>query len=263
MRIGSRSYFATSKNMSAGSYTRHSPQKSFVVTLDGPAAVGKSSVACRVAQDLNLAYLDSGSLYRTIALLFHREYLQRSAENGAEEITAGHFDHALTSILDHFAKPGLFQVAWENSRPRVLFSGSDIEAAIRQEQNGKLTSLISQRPIVRERLMAYQHAFARQHDRTIAVGRDAGSLVFPDADLKIFLTASIKVRARRRWLELKNSGHTTTLREVMQAVAQRDDQDRKRPLAPLIVPKGAKKIITSTKSLDVVVQDVKDLVERA
>lgn len=240
-------------------HSKSAQNKPFVLTLDGPAAVGKSSVAARVATDLRMAYLDSGSLFRTVAFLFRRTNAFDFSSEAALRLSQGHFDEALKGVLHRFAEPNAFQVKWREMRPCVLFSGEDIEAAIRREENGRLTSLISQRPIVREGLLTFQHQFVHSHGETIAVGRDAGSIVFPDASLKIFLTASVKVRARRRWLELRSIDSSVTLKSVAKAISQRDMQDRQRALAPLVVPKGAKIISTSQKSLAEVVAHIKTL----
>lgn len=196
-----------------------------VITLDGPAGAGKSAVARRVAERLKLRFLDTGAMYRCVAWKADRQGLT-DLHRIALMIRGTHLG----------VEPG-----------RVTCDGEDVSAVIRTP---KVTALI--RPIAesrecREELVKLQREFGRDGG-LVSEGRDQGSVVFPDADFKFYLDASVEVRARRRHAE--EGGDLEVLRR---AIERRDEEDRTRPLSPLVKPEGARIIDTSVLTLDEVI----------
>jgi len=194
-----------------------------VVAIDGPSASGKGAVAVRVAAALGFHMLESGALYRLVALA------------GPEEPEKT----AATMVVD-------FQDG------RIFLSGQDVTDALRGEDVGVRASAIAQRPAVRQALLARQRAF-RRPPGLVAEGRDMGTVVFPDAVLKVFLTASPEVRAQRRYKQLIDKGIDANLHALSRDLAQRDARDAARAVAPLAPAPDALQLDTSERSLDEVV----------
>lgn len=194
-----------------------------VVAIDGPSASGKGAVAVRVAAALGFHMLESGALYRLVALA------------GPEEPEKT----AATMVVD-------FQDG------RIFLSGQDVTDALRGEDVGVRASAIAQRPAVRQALLARQRAF-RRPPGLVAEGRDMGTVVFPDAALKVFLTASPEVRAQRRYKQLIDKGIDANLHALSRDLAQRDARDAARAVAPLAPAPDALQLDTSERSLDEVV----------
>jgi cytidylate kinase len=209
-----------------------------VITIDGPTASGKGTIAQRVADHLGWHALDSGALYRLTALA------------------------ALQAGLDATDEPRIAALARSldaQFRPRkILLAAQDVTEIIRQEKIGNLASQVAALPAVRTALLARQHDF-RQAPGLVADGRDMGSVVFPDAPLKIFLDADVGVRAERRYKQLKDKGISANLDDLFQDLQSRDDRDRNRAHAPLIAAAGAITIDSSRVGVDQVVQQVLDL----
>ncbi|MBM4287212.1 MAG: (d)CMP kinase [Deltaproteobacteria bacterium] len=193
-----------------------------IVTLDGPAGAGKSTLAKKLAQRLNLLYLESGAFYRAVALEAHR----RSGELLSSEW--------LTTFLADFE----LQVSPGSQGLKLAVNGRDITAAIREPAVSEGASLVATLRPVRQWVLARLRQLAAP-GRVIAEGRDMGTRVFPEAEVKIFLEADLKVRARRRWLELQAQGKTIHLDTVYHDMALRDQRDRERREDPLQVPEGA------------------------
>ncbi|MBP9872071.1 MAG: (d)CMP kinase [Nitrosomonas sp.] len=183
-----------------------------VITIDGPSASGKGTIAQLVAKKLGFHYLDSGALYRLIAL----KALQSHAN--IEDQT----------LLAHFARN--LNVSFENET--VSLDGRVVTNEIRSEQCGILASQIAAYPPVREALTERQRAF-RQTPGLVTDGRDMGSVIFPDAILKIFLTASAEIRAQRRHKQLIEKGIDANIADLLQDIQKRDDRDSNRSIAPL------------------------------
>lgn len=209
-----------------------------VITIDGPTASGKGTIAQRVAHHLGWHALDSGALYRLTALA--------ALQAGLDATDEPHIA-ALARSLDVQFRPG-----------KILLAAQDVTEIIRQEKIGNLASQVAALPAVRTALLARQHDF-RQAPGLVADGRDMGSVVFPDAPLKIFLDADVGVRAERRHKQLKDKGISANLDDLFQDLQSRDDRDRNRAHAPLVAAAGAITIDSSRVGVDQVVQQVLDL----
>lgn len=194
-----------------------------VVAIDGPSASGKGAVAQRVAESLGFHVLESGALYRLVALAGPQEP-EKTASEMAVEFRAG----------------------------RIFLSGQDVTDRLRDEAVGVRASDIAQRPGVRRALYARQQAF-RRPPGLVAEGRDMGTVVFPDASLKVFLTASLPVRAQRRYKQLIDKGMDANLHALSRDLEQRDARDAARAVAPLAPAPDALLLDTSERSLDEVV----------
>ena len=188
-----------------------------IIAIDGPSGSGKGTIARRVAAALGFHLLDSGALYRLVALAGARHRL-------APDDEAGHAEVARTLDVEFGV-----DVAGDE---RVLLEGDDVTRAIRTERAGAEASRVAAMPPVRTALLVRQHAFARLPG-LVADGRDMGTVVFPGAPLKIYLTASAEERARRRHKQLKEKGLTVNIADLSQEIRERDLRDSSRPVAPL------------------------------
>ncbi len=202
-----------------------------VITVDGPAGAGKSSVSRRLAAALGFAFLDTGALYRAVAL---------AASWGALKDLGEALVEAWLTRVDIQAKP-------QGGRFLVLLDGRDVEPFIRNDEMAQLASQLSALAPVRAHLLGLQRA-AGQGGNLVAEGRDMGTVVFPQAELKFFLTASDQERARRRLLQLAPANPGLTLEEVLADMRQRDSRDSGRSLAPL--KPAADALLLDTSSLD-------------
>lgn len=213
-------------------------QKGLVITIDGPSGAGKSTVARGLAMRLHYRYIDTGAMYRGIAYAFKTRY---PIDYKDKARLADTIDAFLKDLQD-------LQIGFEfNETGRVLLDGKDISAHIRDEETALLASALSQRPEVREYLKLRQKEEGREGG-VVLEGRDTGSVIFPDADIKFYLDAAIEERAKRRYLELASKGITSGLSKVREEISKRDADDSKRAIAPLIVPEGA--IIVDTTGID-------------
>ncbi|NOY39306.1 MAG: (d)CMP kinase [Nitrospirae bacterium] len=201
-----------------------------IITIDGPSGAGKSTVARLLADNLGFQYLDTGALYRAVALYLRRYGL-------SEDVT----DETLKRILK-----GL-DVGF--SEGRVFINGEDVSEAIRTPEIGHYSSVFSARRPVREFLFAIQRAYPEKYD-TVVEGRDMGTVVFPDAWMKFFLDASQQERASRRYLQLVQKGMAVTMEEALQDVQQRDERDSRRELAPLKQARDAVYIDTTSMGIE-------------
>lgn len=213
--------------------------KVFNVTLDGPGGSGKTSIAKAVAERLNIAYLDTGAMYRGVAY-----YMLTHGIDVADE-------KAVLKVLD---KVDLKVTKTESGEQKILLGKKDITSYIRTPEMSMGASTVSKIPAVRLKLVDIQRRIARDTSCVID-GRDIGSYVLPDAEFKFYLTADVGVRAKRRYLELKDK-ENVTLEKVKEDLIARDEQDSKRDFAPLVVPKGAFVIDTTNLGFD----EVLDLV---
>lgn len=189
---------------------------SFVVTIDGPSAAGKSTVARALARRLGFLYLDTGALYRALALKFQWNGL--SCDDPA----------AVTQALDTTA----LDLSGSPDEPHVWLDGQDVSGELRTPAVSELSSRLAALPAVRRRLVEIQRAL-RVHGALVAEGRDLGTVVFPDADVKIFLDADASARARRRARELEGLGIPVPLDRVEEELDRRDERDRTRADSPL------------------------------
>jgi cytidylate kinase len=194
-----------------------------VIAIDGPSASGKGTVASRVAQALGFHYLESGALYRLVALSEARDPVQAA------------------SGLDASFPDG-----------RIILSGQDVTDKVRLEEIGNRASEIAQIPEVRDALLERQRAF-RRPPGLVAEGRDMGTVVFPDASLKVFLTASVQVRAHRRHKQLIDKGNSANLAALSRDLEERDQRDAARTVAPLKPAADAAVLDSSDLPVDAVV----------
>jgi cytidylate kinase len=211
-----------------------------VVSVDGPAGAGKSSASRGLARRLGFAHVDTGAMYRAVGVV--------AAERGIDPT-----DDAALETLVHAL---VFTVAPDGTG--LLVDGRDLSAAIRTAEAGELASRVSARPVVRERLVALQRELG-SGGRVVMEGRDIGTVVFPDAALKLYLTAAPAERARRRAAELRARGETVDEAALAADIARRDERDSRRAHSPLRPAADAVVLDTTTLSLDGVV----DAMERA
>ncbi|HEY0962635.1 MAG TPA: (d)CMP kinase [Pseudomonadales bacterium] len=205
-----------------------------VIAIDGPSGTGKGTLAWRLAQQLQWHLLDSGALYRIVAV--------GSAAAGIEP----------SQIDDVCRFAQQMDVTFSTLFPgSITLNGAEISALVRLEDSGAKASVVAAIPELRNALMARQHAF-RQPPGLVADGRDMGTVVFPDATLKFFLTASAEVRAERRYKQLINKGVDVSLRSLLLDIQARDERDSKRSVAPLVPAADAILIDTSRMDADAV-----------
>ena len=206
-----------------------------VITVDGPSGAGKGTVAKLLAEQLKFKILDSGALYRLTGLLVNR------AGNGFDnEIEAAEL---ASSMQVEFTVDG------------VILNGEDVSLAIRTESAGNDASKVAAMPAVRAALLDWQKAFAKMPG-LIADGRDMGTIVFPQAPLKIFLTASAEERAQRRHKQLNEKGISSNIAALAVEIAERDERDRTRATSPLVPADDAIVIDSTSLSIDEVVQQI-------
>jgi cytidylate kinase len=225
--------------------------RTLIVAMDGPAGAGKSTVARRVAQSLGFTLLDTGALYRTVAFAAERKGIAWSDVVGCERVAADVVSRGVLRL-----QPA------EGSGLRVLLEGVDVGEAIRTPSMSMGASTVSAIPGVRAALLDLQRNFAKTGDArgVVAEGRDIGTVVFPDADVKVFLTASVEERARRRHRELAAKGSDVTFEQTRDEVAARDAQDSGRAIAPLRKADDAIEIDTTACGIDEAVSRVLSLV---
>jgi cytidylate kinase len=202
-----------------------------VIAIDGPSASGKGAVAARVAAALGFHYLDSGAIYRVAALAIERAGFD-AAHAKAQE---------LAQLVEHLPLKFMGE--------RIELAGEDVSDAIRSEDCGRKASMIAALPAVRQALLARQRAF-RQPPGLVADGRDMASVVFPDARLKVFLTASAQVRADRRHKQLMDKGIDANIAQLLQDIRRRDERDSSRAVAPLQKAAGAHELDTSALTIE-------------
>ncbi len=202
-----------------------------VIAIDGPSASGKGTIAKRVADELSFHYLESGALYRLIALVSLRDGI--SAEKALAEVAE--------------------RMAVSFAGDKILLSDQDVTLDVRSEEVSRRASEVARLPEVRKRLLKRQRAF-RRPPGLVADGRDMGTVVFPDATLKLFLTASPEVRAERRYKQLIDKGIPANLRSLSRDLAERDARDRNRTVAPLVPAPDSQVLDSSALSIDAVAE---------
>lgn len=204
------------------------------IAIDGPAGAGKSTLARAAAKELGYLYVDTGAIYRTVAL--------HAVRAGVD---VGDPSQVLPALQDMD-----IQMRYDGEGvQRMYLKGEDVSQEIRRNEISGLTSKVSAIPAVRDFLMDFQRRQAREHS-VVMDGRDIGTVVLPDADVKIFLTAAPEARARRRALELEQRGERADYDAILRQIVQRDEQDRSRPVAPLCQAEDAVLLDTTELNLE-------------
>ena len=210
-----------------------------VITIDGPSAAGKGSLARNLALFLKFSILDSGALYRAFAYFHNQGLNNKEIESSIEKL----------------------MFIPEKDDTKIFYEDTDITSSIRNEEIAKVASELSALSNTRKSLIDIQRNFMRSNN-LVADGRDMGTVVFPEAELKIFLVASAEVRAKRRYLELQNRGQEVNMRDLIADIEARDMKDKTRTLSPLIPAEESIIIDSSTMSLDEVLSFTKKLVKK-
>ena len=219
--------------------------KHYSIAIDGPAGAGKSTIARRLAKELGYYYVDTGAIYRTVAYFLDLLGIAPKDVDGVER-----YIDELTINIEYD----------EEGKQHMLMNGMDVSDDIRTQDISQKASLVSAHKVVRDMLLDMQRQVAREHN-VIMDGRDIGTVVLPRADVKIFLTASAEVRAKRRYDELTAKGQKTTFEQVLKDVQQRDYQDTHREIAPLKQARDAVLLDTSELDIDGVVAAMKAIVQ--
>ena len=218
--------------------------KTVSVAIDGPAGAGKSTIARQLAAQLGFRYVDTGAIYRTVAYFMDLWGVSPKDTDGVSR----YIDELPVGI--EYDEAGV---------QHMLMNGMDVTADIRTQEISQKASLISAQPCVREMLLDMQRQMAQQHN-VIMDGRDIGTVVLPKATVKIFLTASPEVRARRRCEELLAKGQKAKYETVLQEIQQRDYQDTHRQIAPLKMARDSIKVDTSDMTIEEVVASIRNIV---
>lgn len=216
----------------------------FNIAIDGPAGAGKSTIAKNVAKELSFIYVDTGAMYRAMALYLHRNGI--SADD-PEKIAAG-------------CGGADISIEYRDGEQVVLLAGENVNAWLRTEEVSAMASKSSAVPRVRERLLQLQQELAATQN-VVMDGRDIGTVVLPDAQVKIYLTASVEVRAKRRYLEQKARGEKVDLKEIEAEIAERDHRDMTREVAPLKLADDAVLVDSSDMTIDEVAQRILAIVK--
>ena len=214
------------------------------IAIDGPAGAGKSTIARRVAKEKGYIYVDTGAMYRAIGLYFMNEGVD--AENAA-------------AVLDALAAIQV-EIKYEAGEQQVYLNGKNVSKEIRQEAVGNMASKVATKQAVRDKLLDLQRNLAATQD-VVMDGRDIGTFVLPNAELKIYLTASVDTRADRRYKELVEKHMPADLEEIKRDIEARDYQDMHREISPLQKTEDAIEIDTSNLTIDEVVSKVLEIVE--
>ena len=220
--------------------------KTYSIAIDGPAGAGKSTIAKRLAKELGYYYVDTGAIYRTVAYFMDLLGISPKDADGVSR----YIDELTIDIYYD-----------ENGLQHMLMNGMDVTHEIRTPDISQKASLVSAQPVVREMLLDMQRDVARENN-VIMDGRDIGTVVLPQADVKIFLTASAEVRAQRRHAELVAKGGKDTFEQVLADIQRRDHQDSTRAIAPLKAAKDAVTVDTSVMDIDEVVSAIRMIVQQ-
>lgn len=216
---------------------------SYNIAIDGPAGAGKSTIAKRIAKEMNYIYVDTGAMYRAIAIFYMDKGIDSSDEAKINEMC----DEIDVSI------------EYKNGEQQVILNGENVTGRLRTEEVGKMASKTSVYPKVREKLVDLQRKLALTTD-VVMDGRDIGTTVLPNADLKVFLTATPEARADRRYKELVNKGVECDYSEILKDICDRDEQDMTRKISPLVKAEDAVNVDSSNMTIDEVVECIKNYI---
>jgi len=209
------------------------------IAIDGPAGAGKSTIAKRVAEKLGLIYVDTGAMFRAIALYMTGKCVKSNETYKVKE--------ELNNIR--------LDIVYENGEQQIILNDENVSRLIRNPEISKAASSFAQVPEVRERLLILQRELADKRP-VVMDGRDIGTKVLPSAAVKIFLTADVRVRAERRYKELTDKGEKVNLEDIMSDIKSRDEQDMNRKVSPLVQADDAVLVDTSSLSIDEVVDAI-------
>lgn len=209
------------------------------VAIDGPAGAGKSTIARMVAKEKGFVYVDTGAMYRGLAVFF----LDRGI--GPEE----------TERMEKACEAADVTIRYEDGAQQVYLNGENITGRLREEAVGNMASRCAAVPAVREKLLELQRRLAKEQD-VIMDGRDIGTCVLPDADVKVFLTASVRTRAERRYKELTEKGENVNLADIEEDIRERDERDSTREIAPLKKAEDAVLVDSSRMTIQEVVRTI-------
>jgi cytidylate kinase len=220
--------------------------KTYSIAIDGPAGAGKSTIARRIAKELGYQYVDTGAIYRTVAYFMDLWGVSAKDVDGVtryiDELTVGiEYD--------------------EDGLQHMIMNGMDVTGDIRTPEISKMASDVSAHACVREMLLDMQQDVAKQYN-VVMDGRDIGTVVLPKANVKIFLTASAEVRAKRRTLELEAKGEKANYNQILKAIQERDYNDSHRAIAPLKMARDSVKVDTSEMDIDQVIAAIMDIVRK-
>jgi len=211
-----------------------------IITIDGPAGTGKSSVSLAVAERLGYSFLDTGAMYRAIGLAAVRR--QANLEDARE--------------LTYIARHSRIEFDWSKHPPGVLLNGDSVGHLLRGSEATRAASYVAVVPAIREMLVQQQRQIGQQLGNLVTEGRDQGSVVFPDAEAKFYLDASPQERARRRAAQLRARGEIVDYNEVLNSIVSRDKRDASRAVGPLSVPPDAEVVDTTTLTQEQVVDRI-------
>lgn len=217
-------------------------KKGYNIAIDGPAGAGKSTIAKRIAKELNFIYVDTGAMYRAMAL-----YLLQAGIAPED-----------TKRIEEACREAEISIEYRDGEQVVLLGGENVNAYLRTEEVGNMASYSSAVPAVRKKLVELQQKLAKAAD-VVMDGRDIGTVVLPQADVKVYLTASSATRAKRRYLELLEKGEEADLATIEQDIIERDDRDMHREHSPLRRAEDAVLVDSSDLTIDEVVERIKAL----
>ncbi len=209
------------------------------VAIDGPAGAGKSTIAKLVAKEKGYIYVDTGAMYRGLAIHFLKKGVDPEDKNAVAEA----------------CKDAEVTIGYENGVQQIYLNGENVTGMLRTEEVGNMASKTSAIPEVREKLLDLQRSLAEEKD-VIMDGRDIGTNILPDADVKIYLTASVETRAKRRYDELKEKGVDCSMEEISKDIRERDERDMTREIAPLRKAEDAVLVDSSDMTIPEVVDEI-------
>ena len=212
------------------------------IAIDGPAGAGKSTIAKKIAKELGYVYVDTGAMYRALAIHFLKNGLK------SED----------TEAIKEACKTAVVTLQYEDGVQQVYLNGENVTSMLREEAVGNMASVSSAIPEVRAQLLELQRDLAKAKD-VVMDGRDIGTNILPNADVKVYLTASVEERARRRYKELQEKGVSCNLEEIAHDIEERDTRDMNREIAPLKQAEDATFVDSSDMSIDEVVMTIVNL----
>lgn len=218
---------------------------SFQIAIDGPSATGKSTLAKALAKELSFIYIDTGAMYRAVGLYNIRKNIDLNNE-----------DDVVNTLKDIS-----IDIKYIDKEQRIFLNGEDVSSQIREEKVGMAASIVSTYKKVREVLVELQRSLANVQN-VIMDGRDIGTVVLPNASLKIFLTASSEERTKRRYLELKEKGKDVSIEDVAKELKERDERDTKRANSPLTKAEDAILVDTTNMNIEKTIKHIKNLYEK-